>query len=69
MRIPKDLRPTARRARQAGWTVTNTRGGHLAWKPPAGRTVYSPSTPSDSRSIANVIGKLRRAGLRDRPPS
>lgn len=64
MKIPRDLRSAARRARAAGWTVTETRGGHLAWKPPAGRTVFSPSTPSDRRSVANVLGKLRRAGLR-----
>jgi hypothetical protein len=69
VKIPRDLRATAKRAREAGWTVTHTKGGHLAWKPPAGQTVYSPSTPSCSRSVANVLGKLRRAGLRDRPPS
>lgn len=69
MKIPRDLRPAARKAREAGWTITRARNNHLAWKPPNGRTVYCPSTPSDPRSVANVLGKLRRAGLRDRPPS
>lgn len=69
MKIPRDLRKTAERAREAGWTISETNGGHLAWKPPTGRTVFCPSTPSDRRTVANVIGKLRRAGLRDRPPS
>jgi predicted RNA binding protein YcfA (HicA-like mRNA interferase family) len=68
--IPKELQPAAKHARKAGWTVEPTRGGHLAWVPPEGQTVYSPSTPSCSRSVANVLAKLRRAGLRlDRPPS
>jgi hypothetical protein len=64
MKIPRELRPTAQQARKAGWTVTHTRNGHLAWKPPTGQTVYSPSTPSDHRSVANVLGKLRRSGLK-----
>lgn len=64
MKIPRELRATADKARAAGWTISHTRGGHLAWKSPAGRTVFCPSTPSDRRSVANVIGKLKRAGLR-----
>jgi hypothetical protein len=63
MKIPPDYRPLAKRARKAGWTITGTRNGHLAWTSPTGRTVFSPSTPSDRRSLANVVGKLRRAGL------
>lgn len=69
MKIPRDLRSTAKKAREQGWKIRETSGGHLAWKPPAGRTVFCPSTPSDSHSVANVLGKLRRAGLQDRPPS
>lgn len=63
MRIPKDLRRTADQAIEAGWTIEQTRKGHLAWKSPEGETVFCPGTPSDHRSVANVIGKLRRAGL------
>lgn len=69
MKIPRDLRPAAAVARAAGWTITTTRNSHLAWRPPSGPTVYSSSTPSDRRAVANTLGKLRRAGLRDRPPS
>lgn len=64
MKIPRDLKAAAERARKAGWTITQTRSGHLAWKPPSGQTVFCPGTPSDHRSIANVISKLRRAGLK-----
>lgn len=64
MKIPRDYRQLAKKARAAGWKVTTTRGGHLAWISPAGRTVYGPSTPSDRRSLRNVAGKLRRAGLK-----
>jgi predicted RNA binding protein YcfA (HicA-like mRNA interferase family) len=64
VKIPRDLRPAAKQARKAGWTLSLTRGGHLAWHSPAGRTVFCPATPSDRRSVANVIGKLRRKGLK-----
>ncbi|MEV5750267.1 hypothetical protein AB0L00_20805 [Actinoallomurus sp. NPDC052308] len=66
LKIPRDLRQLARRAEAAGWTITLTSNNHLAWKPPSGRTVFCPSTPSDHRSVQNVIGKLRRAGLNTR---
>lgn len=63
MKIPRDLQLAARLARAAGWTITQTGGGHLAWRPPNGRAVFCSSTPSDRRAMANTIGKLRRAGL------
>jgi hypothetical protein len=66
VKIPRDYRTLAKRARNAGWSITQTGSGHLAWKSPAGRTVYCPSTPSDRRSLLNVVGKLRRAGLNTR---
>jgi hypothetical protein len=66
VRIPRDLRQLARRAEAAGWIITLTGSNHLAWKPPSGQTVFCPSTPSDHRSVQNVIGKLKRAGLKTR---
>lgn len=67
MKIPSDYRPLAKLARDAGWTITFTRKNHLAWTSPDGKTVFSPSTPSDYRSLPRVISKLRRAGLNTRP--
>ena len=63
LRIHESYRKLARAARRAGWTVTRTPGGHLAWKPPSGRVIYSPATPSDRYGIRNHVAQLRRAGL------
>ena len=63
LRVPESYRKLARAARRAGWTITVTRGGHLAWKPPSGRVIYTPSTPSDRRGARNNMAELRRAGL------
>lgn len=63
MKIPKDLRPLAKAARAQGWVIEHTRNGHLAWRSPAGVTVYTPSTPSDHRGVLNTRRDLRRHGL------
>ena len=63
LRIPESYRKLARAARRAGWTITPTRGGHLAWRPPSGRVIYTPSTPSDRYGARNHTAELRRAGL------
>jgi hypothetical protein len=62
-KVPEPYRELARRARGAGWRITHTGSGHLAWRPPSGRVVFTPSTPSSPRGIAEVKAKLRRAGL------
>jgi hypothetical protein len=64
--IPREYRWLARRAKAAGWQISRTRGGHLAWKPPKGPTLFSPCTPSDRRSLNNFARKLARAGLNTR---
>jgi hypothetical protein len=46
-----------------GWTVSLTGGGHYRIKPPAGRLLFVPSTPSDWRSIRNARADLRKLGL------
>lgn len=63
MKIPKDYRPIAAKALAQGWTIGSTKGGHLVWRSPEGRKVFSPSTPSDHRSLPNVIRKLKHGGL------
>jgi hypothetical protein len=62
-KIPDAFRAAARRADAAGWTITYRGSGHLAWKPPSGRMVFTPATPSDPRGMRNALAKLRRAGL------
>jgi hypothetical protein len=48
-------------ARANGWDVTETRGGHLAFRRPGGGLVYGSRTPGDGRSAANTRAQLRRA--------
>ncbi|WP_414167235.1 hypothetical protein ACMATS_06385 [Streptoverticillium reticulum] len=63
--LPAIMRTAAKTATAKGWVIYRTRSGHLAWTPPVGqgRTIFCPSTPSCSRSWANVRGQLRRADL------
>lgn len=62
--ISKQLRPLAKRARRAGWTIEQRNGGHLTWTPPdGGPYIVSSFTPSDPRAVKNLRADLRRAGL------
>jgi len=59
-----DLQSLIRTAQRQGWSVQVRRGGHLAWKSPSGDgVVFSASSPSDWRNLANVRASLRRHGL------
>ena len=64
VKIPKEYMPIWRKARDQGWDVSMTRGGHLCWTSPDGSKVFCPSTPSDHRSLHNVIRKLKYKGLK-----
>lgn len=57
----KDLR---RAAKEQGWEVKTTGGGHIKFLPPKGEMVIAPSTPSDRRGWLNTRAQLRKAGLR-----
>lgn len=57
------LKRLKRLAREAGWTVEQTRNGHLRWTSPSGARVTSAGTGSDSRGVLNLVADLRRAGL------
>lgn len=63
MKIPKDYRPIAKVALAQGWTIGRTRRNHLVWQAPSGVKVFTPGTPSDWRSLPNVIRKLKHNGL------
>ena len=64
MKIPKHLRPLARRARAQGWTITVTGSGHLKWNPPRGQAVITGSTPQrHGHGPRNARKALARAGL------
>jgi hypothetical protein len=63
MKIPRDVRPLAQRARAQGWHVCACSGGHIRWSSPAGGFVISSATPSDRRAPRNLRRALRRHGL------
>jgi len=56
----KALDTLAREYRRQGWVVEISPGGHMRWRSPGGALVFSASTPSDRRSIANHVARLRR---------
>lgn len=59
-----DLRDLQRLAIEQGWRVERQRrSGHYRWYPPDGPFVVGQSTPSDRRSFANLVSRLKRAGL------
>lgn len=60
----KDVRQLIRAAEAQGWAVSRTRGGHLRWRAPSGALVFTASTPSDWRALANILSYLRRNGLK-----
>lgn len=58
----RELRQLLSRLRANGWHIAISRRGHYQCYGPDGQLVFCPSTPSDHRSLANMRGKLRRAG-------
>lgn len=48
-------------ARELGFSVSRTRGGHLRFTRENGPTVFFSGSPSDRRSMQNGLSKLRRA--------
>lgn len=62
-KVPEHYRNIARTALQQGWTIQMTRGGHLSWRSPEGKSTFSGSTPN--RNSINVLTKkLLRLGLK-----
>lgn len=62
-RVPEAYRSTAKAARKAGWRITLT-SRHLRWRSPDGTVIITAATPSGTRSFANDLANLRRAGLK-----
>jgi len=65
IRVPECYRGLAKAAAAQGWQITLTGSGHLRWTSPAGRSVFTPQSPSSrgGPGILRVKGKLKRAGL------
>lgn len=62
MASKNDFKRLIKDAEKAGWTVEQSRGGHLKWKAPTGKVIFSASTPSDHRAIKNHVSLMRREG-------
>lgn len=62
----KELQKLMKLARQQGWLVEGTKGGHFRFVPPDSSkpAVISSGTPSDHRSMLNLRAQLRRSGLK-----
>lgn len=59
-----ELKGLRKAAEAQGWTVRITNGGHLRWdSPKGGKPIFTASTPSDRRALANIRSMLRAAGL------
>jgi len=61
--MKKELKKLVKLAEEQGWQVTVTGGNHLCWRSPVGRTVFTPTTPSEYRGLKNAKAWLRREGL------
>ena len=61
-----DLRRLKRELARQGWSVEPTGGGHWKFTPPdpTKRVVFASASPSDFRSMSNVIRDLERSGFR-----
>ncbi len=60
MKVHKSLRPVLAYARDHGFQVDRTAGGHLRIHRPGCPPVFSASTPSDHRGVRNTLARLRR---------
>ena len=63
MKIPRDFRPLARLAHEAGWTLELLGNGHYRWQLPTGEWVYMSASPSNRRAPHKLRAALRRAAL------
>lgn len=63
MAINKDMQLLMKEAKDQGWFVELTRGGHYKWQSPSGNLVFSSQTPSDYRAVQNLKRDLRMYGF------
>lgn len=65
MKIHPDLRRHYKAARKAGYTIEQTRSGHIRWTRPDGAYITASFSSSDRNGPRNTIRDLeRRLGLR-----
>lgn len=67
--MKRDLAKLVETARNRGWSVTRSPGGHLRLTHPNGALVYTASTPSDGRAIRNIGADIARAERQPQSPT
>jgi hypothetical protein len=63
MSARKEVQQLIKKARLQGWVIVLTNGGHYKWTNPGGEFFFSPSSPSDPRSINNMESDLKARGF------
>jgi hypothetical protein len=61
--LNKEVAQLIKKAKEQGWEVTLTNGGHYKWVNPLGAFFFSPKTPSDPRSISNIKRDMKAHGF------
>jgi hypothetical protein len=64
MAVSSEVKELWRAAEAQGWEVGIAQNNHIIFRPPEGKAIFGPSTPSDHRSWKNLRAKLRRSGLK-----
>jgi len=60
----KELKEIVGAAERQGWRVERTKKSHLRFYAPDGENiVHGAGTPSDRRSLENLVSRLRRYGF------
>lgn len=59
----KETEQLVKRLRKQGFHVKRTKKGHYAVKKGEGKTVFMPTTPSDTRGLHRVHRKLKSIGF------
>ena len=64
VQLPRHLRKLGRKARQQGWVIRFSGGGHYKWLAPDGETmVITAATTASIRGMRNELATFKRAGL------
>ena len=65
MKIPKEYKHLADKAKKQGWMVYKTKNNHFKWVPPTPdkKVVISSATPSDINALHNFVQDLKHSGF------
>jgi predicted RNA binding protein YcfA (HicA-like mRNA interferase family) len=60
MKNPAYFRVVSRLAKERGWALAHTSGGHLRLTHPSGAVVITASSPRSERCIKHTLAAMRR---------